>query len=166
MIVTSLLSAISATVPTVPSAEELRTLGSAVIASQPKGTRLLAACGPSQGIGYYLTPREDGWTDDPITKGRIIIVASATGEPNVFFQDAKQRVVSAIEDGADISFSHILPEKRSFGIIERYKSTGVVQTYIFSSSPNGRARLLWTTAKPHVSIANITKVTAHVADCI
>ena len=159
------LVAITATVPPQPSAEELRTLGETVVASLPKGSRLLAACGPSQGVGYYLTPQGTGWVDDPISKGRIVVVASPEGVPNIFFKDATGSVINARDDGAEITLSFIKPEKRSFGLIEHYSSTGVTQTYVFSPSSEGRLTMLWTAAKSHMSVADITKVSAYVSVC-
>ena len=145
---------------------ELRSLGSALLSSLPKGSHLLATCGPSEGRGYYLSPRQEGWVDDPISAGRTIFVASADGKPNIFFQDARGGFVNAADDGAIITFSFIDADNLSFGMIETYPSTGVTQTYGVTPTETGERLMLWTATKVHVSKADITKVSAYVSKCV
>lgn len=145
---------------------ELSAIGRAVLSSLPKGSYLLATCGPSEGKGYYLSPRNDGWVDESITAGRMIFVASPEGTPNILFQDARGGFINAVEDGASISFSFLNPEKHSFGVIETYPKTGVTETFAISLDAEGKRVMLWTSVKAHVSVADITKVTAYRSNCI
>lgn len=146
--------------------QELRAMNDAVLQTMPTGTRVLAVCGPSEGRGYYLSPDHSGWEDDPISKGRVIIVAGPDGEPNVLFADARGDFVDATADGGSVTFSFMNDEKKSFGLIETYPKTGVTQTYVFSTSPSGERVLLWTAAKAHISTVGITKVAAFASKCL
>lgn len=156
----------SPTLAQVPSRGELETLGKALMSGLPAGSQLLAVCGPSEGYSYYVTPKEGKWTEDPISMGRMIVVSSPDGTPNIFFQDATKQFINSREDGAEIFFSFLLPAKNSFGLTETYRATGVTQTYVFSPSPTGELIMLWTTAKSHVGLANVTKVSAYKAICV
>ena len=151
--------------PTQDLQKELKALGSAVQSSLPKDSHLLATCGPSEGRAYYLSPKHEGWADDPISIGRTIFTSSGEGDPNILFQDARGGFVNAREDGAVLVFSFLDAEKLEFGIIETYPKTGVTQTYVLSADKNGDKYMLWTTAKAHVSVADITKVSVHVSRC-
>ena len=160
-----LAALVSPTVPSSPAPGELRTLGQAVLANLPKQSVLLAVCGPSQGVGYYLTPNEDGWVDDPITMGRMVVVVTPDRSPNIYFKDASGEMINAKSDGAEIEFTFIDSKNESFGLIERYQKTGVTQTYVFSPSPGGRSIMLWTSAKAHSGRASITKAATYFAQC-
>lgn len=146
--------------------QELMAMKNAVLETMPKGTRVLAICGPSDGRGYYVSPKHTGWTDDPISKGRIIIISGPDGVPNILFHDAKGDFVDATADGANVTFSFVNDDKQSSGLIETYPSTGVTQTYVFSDAPTGESVLLWTAAKAHISTVGMTKVAAFASKCL
>ncbi|NCP14512.1 MAG: hypothetical protein GW858_10155 [Sphingomonadales bacterium] len=131
----------------------------------PEGSDILAVCGSSDGKGYYLWPRHDGWQSDPISGGRLVFFVTPENEPNILFLDALGEFINAREDGGILSFSFLDPKTGSFGIIETYPSTGVTSTYVVTVSPEGELFGLWTSLKSHVSQANISKVTAHVTRC-
>lgn len=146
--------------------QELMAMKNIVLETMPKGSRVLAICGPSDGRGYYVSPKHTGWTDDPISEGRIVIISAPDGVPNILFQDAKGDFVDATADGANVTFSFVNENKQSFGLIETYPNTGVTQTYVFSEAPTGERVLLWTAAKAHISTIGLTKVAAFVAKCL
>lgn len=146
--------------------KELRAMNDAVLQTMPTGSRVLGVCGPSDGRGYYLSPDHTGWADDPISQGRIIMVSDPDGAPNILFHDARGDFVDATADGATVTFSFVNADKQSFGLIETYPKTGVTQTYVFSAGPSGERVLLWTAAKPHISVVGLTKVAAFVAKCL
>ncbi|WP_156318043.1 hypothetical protein [Porphyrobacter sp. AAP60] len=145
--------------------DELRALKSLAQSTLPEGSAILAVCGPSDGQGYYLWPRHEGWQNDPISAGRLVFVVAPDNQPNVLFLDARGEFISAKDDGGILSFSFLDPETGSFGIIETYPSTGVTSTYVVTVSPEGELYGLWTSLKSHISSANISKVTAHVTRC-
>ena len=147
-------------------ADDLQSLNDQVQATLPKGSLILATCGSSDGRAYYLEPKHTGWADDPISKGQIVFVAKADGEPNILFKDAFGGFVNAMKDGARVSFSFINEEKGSFGMIETYPKSGVTQTYAVTMDSEGNRTVLWTTVKANISAANITKVAAFVSKCL
>ena len=147
-------------------ADDLQAISDQVRATLPNGSLLLATCGPSDGRGYYVEPKESGWQDDPISKGRTVFVVGPDGKPNVLFKDAFGAFVNAIKDGATVSFSFIDEENGSFGMIETYPNTGVTQTYAVVMDSEGNRTMLWTTVKANVSAVNITKVAAFVSRCL
>lgn len=147
-------------------ADDLQSLQDQMKATLPTGSLMLATCGPSNGQAYYLGPKETGWEDDPISKGRIVLIASPDGKPNILFKDASGTLVDAIKDGAKVSFSFINENKDSFGIIETYPSTGVTQTYAVTMDADGNRTMLWTMVKANISVANITKAAAFVSKCL
>ena len=88
-------------------ADELQKLSDGLQATLPKGTLLLATCGPAEGRAYYLNPKPKGWADDPISKGRTIFIAGPDGAPNILYRDASGSYTDATKDGAKISYSFI-----------------------------------------------------------
>lgn len=146
--------------------DELRTIKSLAQKSLPEGSKILVTCGMSEGRGYYVSPIIEAAADDKITDGRLVIFIDQDSEPNILFRDSRGAFVNAKEDGAVMLFSFVNEQKNAFGLIETYPETGVTQTYVFSKGVDSKMYLLWTSAKAHMSIANITKVSSHRSICI
>lgn len=149
-----------------PSDEELQGLKSLALSTMPESSEVLAVCGPSEGFAYYLWPQNEGWQEDPLRGGRLVFVVSSDKKPNILFLDSRGEFINSRSDGGEVYFSFIDAVTGSFGLIETYPQTGVTQTYIVTLAPDGELYGLWTSAKSHISRADISKVSAHVTKCV
>lgn len=139
--------------------------GLLVCSGVAQAQQVLAECGASEGHAYYLTPRDQGWVDDPTTGGRVRFTMDGAGNPNIIFVDAGGRPIDAAADGGRLIFSRLDQAQREFGVVLIYPSTGVVETYNVYNVGNGRRRLLWTSNKPRIGSIGLTKVGAYTAEC-
>ena len=156
----------SAAFSQVTPADELRSIQNLAQQSLPAGSTILATCGMSEGRAYYISPKVQDSADDRITDGRLVIFVDAKNEPNILFRDARGSFIDARKDGAIVVFSFLNEAKKAFGLIETYPTTGVTQTYVFSTGADSKKYLLWTTVKAHLNIADITKASAYKSVCI
>jgi hypothetical protein len=139
------------------SIDDLRSTADLAAKSAKDGGRVLAVCGPSGGIAYYVKPTSVGWVDDTIDAGRIVFVIDAEGNPNILFKDATEKFTDAKVDGGQVGFLRKPNTSGEFSLIVIYH-TGVTETYIITKEGTDWIGLN-TVTKPFVeSIATVTKV--------
>jgi hypothetical protein len=125
-----------------------RALGSVIVAllsatPQVHGQavwRDVYACGASQGHSFVLGG--DGWSEDGISQGVIIIRRRGT-EFDVVHKDASGGTFSALDDGARLIARE---EDRALQLIVVYP-TMTVETYLLLPTKSGAIELGWTSNK-------------------
>jgi hypothetical protein len=133
------------------------------ISAQQADAKIVADCGSASGKVFYAHPTENGWTDDAISGGRVLIDALPDGEANVIFRDALARTINVKDDGGIPLVIWRNEDWSKFTVTVAYPETGTVETYILTEN-GGEKVLLWSTSRQAMGPIP-PKVSAYVSKC-
>jgi len=111
------------------------------------GAELIAICGNSSGVGYFLDQPDSMFEPDYLDGGVIVFAKNADGSPDIVHRDALKEMIVVSESGAEISK---LPdsEDNRLGIwIVTYPASTIVETYNLTIGKNGDLYALWNANK-------------------
>jgi hypothetical protein len=126
--------------------------------------KLLAVCGASKGMAYYVTPQEKGWETDAISGGSVTFTLDTQLKPDLIIKDAFGKSFSSRERGSTVVLMANDEKFRNFSILVlESDGTGFGAYQVIEREDNSRV-LLWTNTKNRVA-GLITKVSAYVSAC-
>ena len=134
------------------------------LVSADVSARILAVCGNSDGVAYYVAPKSTGWTKDTINKGSITFLLKDNGEPDILIKDSFEKTFSAVDDGSLVLAPFVDQKRDTFTFLLVSAKAGSVATYQLSTTADGKKVMLWTDSK-NLAAGLITKVSAFVANC-
>ncbi len=117
------------------------------------GVDVLASCGASKGHGYYFS---DGWEEDWITDGRIILVQDGDNF-DILYGTKYQSLTGYKEDGAEVIVLYRTDSLIRVGAFNEY------YTDIFNFSLKDKT-VAWSSNKAAI-IASTPKTAVYVAEC-
>ena len=116
------------------------------------------SCGASKGRSYFMNG--EGWQDDGISSGVIVLRRRRGDEFDILIGDASGKSFSAREDAARVI------GREQDGVIQVlavYPSM-TIETFLFSKPDRGRSTLAWTSSKQAYGVAD--RASVFVAACI
>lgn len=127
-------------------------------ANAQDGWRDVYSCGASKGRSYFING--EGWQDDGISNGVIVLRRRRSDEFDILIGDASGTSFSAREDAAQVIGRE---QEGVIQVLAVYPSM-TIETFLFSKPNRGQSTLAWTSSKQTFGIAD--RASVFVASCI
>ena len=135
----------------------------ALLAAWPaRAQTVMAVCTDPKGRGFETTPAK-GWVFDRLKNASLTFTRDKAGRPDILIRDAA-RSVSLVRDGARLTVTHHARDYNYFIITAVYQQARV-DTFQVTFLPNGKGRLVWTSARSHLPPRDETRAAFLVAEC-
>lgn len=136
----------------------------AFLTAPPAAASVLARCGVSEGVSYFLPgpgipDSEAGWRPDRVSGGGLLLISDQGGVDIVISDAAGTR--SAKADGATVIG---MPSgEGKVLVLVVYPLASVAETYVFSLDRSGAGVVVWTSARAGAPSQRVIAMSAQCA---